>query len=432
MIKHRILIALIVTGVFACAGSVVFGQGTATHYVYDDNGRLKAVIAPNGEANVYEYDPAGNVTAIRRNTSSTLEVLEFYPREGIAGTQVTIVGTGFGGGVSSVAFNGTAAQEDSLNAPVLIVTVPNGATTGPITVTTPGGSFTTSTPFTVKGIRVTPASSEILSRRSIQFTATVFVEGNQGVVWTVEGIDGGSSVVGTISINGLYASPTLPASQTSATFRIRATSISETSVFGEAVVLVRNSEFIRTYYTGVVSVLNGNSLRANSAPLSVLNGNQLKADSAPLSVLNGNQLTTYSPSLSMLNGNQLETYSPPLSVLNGNLNLFYSSTLSVTTGPAITAISPGQVVRGATTGVTITGENLSGATELMFINASTGAVATGITASGINVNGAGTALTANLTVGSGVSPGRYLVAVTTPNEISPTGDGVTNVIEVIP
>ena len=36
-------------------------QGGTTRYVYDDNGRLIAVISPTGEANVYEYDAAGNV-----------------------------------------------------------------------------------------------------------------------------------------------------------------------------------------------------------------------------------------------------------------------------------------------------------------------------------------------------------------------------------
>ena len=41
-------------------------QGWTTSYVYDDNGRLHAVISPSGEAVVYEYDAAGNITSIRR------------------------------------------------------------------------------------------------------------------------------------------------------------------------------------------------------------------------------------------------------------------------------------------------------------------------------------------------------------------------------
>ena len=48
-------------------------QGTTTQYVYDDSGRLAAVIAPSGETSVYQYDAAGNLTAIsRQNTPVTI------------------------------------------------------------------------------------------------------------------------------------------------------------------------------------------------------------------------------------------------------------------------------------------------------------------------------------------------------------------------
>ncbi|HEU4765959.1 MAG TPA: RHS repeat domain-containing protein, partial [Pyrinomonadaceae bacterium] len=39
---------------------IATAQEQASRYVYDDDGRLRAVIAPNGEAAVYEYDSAGN------------------------------------------------------------------------------------------------------------------------------------------------------------------------------------------------------------------------------------------------------------------------------------------------------------------------------------------------------------------------------------
>jgi YD repeat-containing protein len=445
--RHAAFASWVVAVILCLSVWTAYAQGSVTRYVYDDNGRLRAVIAPSGEANIYEYDAAGNITAIRRNTATTMEVLDFYPREGAPGTQVTIIGTGFGGGVNAVAFNGAAAQIVSVNAPLVVVTVPEGATTGPITVTTAGGTVTTALPFTVRGISVTPASATVLSRREIQFTATVVESGTQNVVWSVNGIEGGSSTVGTITSAGLYVSPNLLATQAVAAFRVRATSVNDVSLFGEAVVTVRNPEFFRTSYTEVVSVLNGNPLRAYSAPLSVLNGNSLKAYSAPLSVLNGNPLSAYSAPLSVLNGNPLSAYSAPLSVLNGNLTdaftpvvsvlngnptVFRSSIVSVTTGPGITAISPAQVARGVTTPITITGENLGGATELIFLDAATGAVATGITATGISVNGAGTSLTASLNVSAGISPIRYAVIVVTPTDSSPPGDAGSNVIEVLP
>jgi hypothetical protein len=64
------------------------------------------------------------------------------------GTSVSISGTGFNS-VSSVAFNGSNASF-TVNSPTqLTATVPSGATSGAITVTTPGGTGTSSNSFTV-------------------------------------------------------------------------------------------------------------------------------------------------------------------------------------------------------------------------------------------------------------------------------------------
>src|SRR5438105_2303365 len=52
-------------------------QGGTSTYVYDDDGRLRAVLSPSGEAAVYEYDAAGNFTAIRRLTPNDLELISF-------------------------------------------------------------------------------------------------------------------------------------------------------------------------------------------------------------------------------------------------------------------------------------------------------------------------------------------------------------------
>ena len=85
-------------------------QTGTTRYVYDNNGRLRAVLAPNGEAALYDYDPAGNVTAIRRLAATACETLEFTPQQGTSGALVTIYGVGLGGQVRGVSFNGVVAQ----------------------------------------------------------------------------------------------------------------------------------------------------------------------------------------------------------------------------------------------------------------------------------------------------------------------------------
>ena len=76
-------------------------------------------------------------------------ITTFTPAGGPVGTVVTILGSNFTG-ATTVAFNGTAATTFTVNSPTQITaTVPTGATTGTITVTTPIGTATSATPFVV-------------------------------------------------------------------------------------------------------------------------------------------------------------------------------------------------------------------------------------------------------------------------------------------
>ena len=73
----------------------------------------------------------------------------FTPTSGPVGTVVTLTGAGFTG-VTAVAFNGTPAVTFSAASDTQITaTVPPGATSGAIAVTTPGGSASSATSFTV-------------------------------------------------------------------------------------------------------------------------------------------------------------------------------------------------------------------------------------------------------------------------------------------
>jgi len=73
----------------------------------------------------------------------------FYPKSGAVGTKVRIWGYNLFG--ASVQFNGVAGTNVYNAGPNYVwATVPAGATTGPITVTTPGGTSTTKQSFTVQ------------------------------------------------------------------------------------------------------------------------------------------------------------------------------------------------------------------------------------------------------------------------------------------
>ena len=152
--------------------SVTAQQGGLARYLYDDNGRLHAVITPAGEAAVYDYDAAGNVTSIRHFGVTDVSVIDFTPRRGAIGTSVTIYGTGFSttAGANTVKFNGITATITSVTATQMIVTVPPGATTGLINVTTPSGTATSTNSFTVDSGDV-----EFTGRMNIGETITVTV-----------------------------------------------------------------------------------------------------------------------------------------------------------------------------------------------------------------------------------------------------------------
>ncbi len=146
-------------------------------YVYDDAGRLRAVIDPTSDTAVYGYDAVGNLTGITRQPSSTLAVLQFTPSSSSIGSPVTIYGTGFSATPASntVKFNGTTATVLTASTMVLTANVPSGATSGPISVTVGANTATSTNSFTV-GIGGTPTLTS--------FTPAV---GNYGATVTLTG-----------------------------------------------------------------------------------------------------------------------------------------------------------------------------------------------------------------------------------------------------
>jgi IPT/TIG domain len=78
-------------------------------------------------------------------------VTSFTPTSGPVGTSVTLTGTNLNP-PTSVTFGGAVAGVSSSSPTQIVATVPPGAMTGPIVVTTPTGTYTSATNFTVTGI----------------------------------------------------------------------------------------------------------------------------------------------------------------------------------------------------------------------------------------------------------------------------------------
>lgn len=141
---------LLILGIVALS----LAQGNITYqYFFDDLGQLVKVVESTGIVIEYVYDPVGNILEVKRSmiAPGLLAIFNFTPKQGGAGTTVTIQGQAFSPAPSSntVLFNSTAATVISATATTLVVRVPAGATTGPISVTVGASTATTSTNFTV-------------------------------------------------------------------------------------------------------------------------------------------------------------------------------------------------------------------------------------------------------------------------------------------
>jgi YD repeat-containing protein len=154
----RLLVIVTLCSLFADLGSTNNALGprilaaAEVEYIYDDVGRLIAVIDETGDLAVYRYDAVGNLLAVDRgSTTGSTSFIDFSPKRGPVGTAVTIRGTGFSAtpAANAVTFNGVAAVVDSSSATQIKTIVPAGASTGAIGITSPIGASTSTQPFIV-------------------------------------------------------------------------------------------------------------------------------------------------------------------------------------------------------------------------------------------------------------------------------------------
>ena len=138
----------------------ILGQGFAAASVVKFGGVQATTVTLTGTTFLLATVPAGaltgNVTVITGATTLTSNKMfkvkptltSFTPPSGPVGTSVTITGTGLMQ-TSKVTFNGTIAAFTVNSDTQVTATVPAGATTGKIAVTTKGGTATSTTNFTV-------------------------------------------------------------------------------------------------------------------------------------------------------------------------------------------------------------------------------------------------------------------------------------------
>jgi outer membrane protein assembly factor BamB len=119
-------------------------------YVYGKSIAYRDItVGNNGASCLVGYDLcSGRGSWLDAVVPTSPSISSFGPTSGPIGTTVVIKGVGLAG-TTGVSFNGTAATSFTSTTTQVIATVPAGTTKGPITVTTPGGTATTATSFTV-------------------------------------------------------------------------------------------------------------------------------------------------------------------------------------------------------------------------------------------------------------------------------------------
>jgi hypothetical protein len=146
---------------FTGATAVTF-KGAAATFTLNSATQITATV-PSGASSgpISVSTPAGTATSSTSfsvtSGTSVASISSFSPSSGTTGTTVTISGSGFTG-ATALTFNGAAAAFTVNSASQITATVPSGASSGPIRITTPAGTATSSTSFSITSSTQAPPS----------------------------------------------------------------------------------------------------------------------------------------------------------------------------------------------------------------------------------------------------------------------------------
>ena len=129
--------------------------------------------------------------------SVSTSIASFSPTSGMAGTTVTVKGTGFSGTTAVQVGTVAVTSFQVVDATTITFSVPAAAQTGSITVTSPTGAATSSTPFTVTATPVSAPGITSASPASALPGTTVTLTGTNFTGVTA------------LTLNGLLATPTV-------------------------------------------------------------------------------------------------------------------------------------------------------------------------------------------------------------------------------
>lgn len=123
-------------------------QGTTTSFAGFPGGLPYAGLTQGTDGNFYgtTYEGDGTVFSLSVGLGPFVETL---PTAGKVGSRIVVLGNALTG-TTSVTFNGTATTFTVVSPTEIKTTVPTGATSGKVQVTTPHGTLTSNVEFRVK------------------------------------------------------------------------------------------------------------------------------------------------------------------------------------------------------------------------------------------------------------------------------------------
>ena len=341
---------------FVGATLVEFGSVDQTSFTWSPDGTQITAAVPAGAVD-------GKITVTTPGGTDTSEysfdvtgsppgptITSFSPTSGPAGTSVVITGTNLTG-ATQVEFNTTAATSFTVNSATQITAVvPTGATTGPISVTTPGGTAASPSNFTVPSTAPTIVSFVPISG---PVGTTVIITGTN--LTGATGVTFRRTAATSFTVNS--------ATQITAVVPVGATSgtISVTTPEGTAVsassftVTAAGSPTITSFSpasgpVGTTVVITGTNFSDTTSV-------EFNAVVAEFTVNSATRITAVVPT---------DATTGPITATNPNGTGTSATDFTVTGVPTITSFDPTSGTEG--TPVTITGTDFTGATEVDFLD----------------------------------------------------------------
>ena len=345
---------------FTNATGVSFNNVAAASFVVNSATQITATVAAGSSTGAIRVTTAGGTATSATNftvSAAAPTITSFTPSSGSVGTTVLISGTNFSN-ASAVSFNNVSATGFLVNpaATLIQVNVPAGATTGAIRVTTPGGTVTSSTNFTVAASN-TPVITSIDNNVYTGFE--IFISG-QNLANPTSVTCGGIPVP---LANIVVSAPNVIRLIVPATWPMGTNPVVVTTANGTSnSVSLTITHYVENYRPGG-GVYSGFVVAMNGTRLSTVSAVTIGGMAASFTVVSDTRINVTVPNFGTALGDKVVTTTTPL---GGTVSGPFPLRVFAATGPIITAISPLSGPVGSV--VAIDGFNLNTVTTVRIGN----------------------------------------------------------------